>query len=534
MTGLTAFLTATVLLLAACASGDRPAAPATSAGAALAQAPGWSREDLDFFLHGSMSTDVIPERVLRAFVRTYPELFPRDDLSSFGLIPDPSFGWPVGFSRRPVPHLANLPSVGVNCASCHVADVVPASGGAPVRVLGATAHFDAEAFFGAVVIATFSTAEPASMQRFLDAYLVAGDAAAGDVARRRLSGAWEAQARQIAAAIAADPFGSQGIAPGALHAIGEEELRLDAAALEGGVDLVPVARGLLKLFHNIRAALHVPDQVPAGAPPAAGPGRNDAFGLLSAILLGVPQPPAPVKFGLAWNLADRRWVHWDGNTQSPIGRNVLAALGLGAPLEGKRARVDLALLERHTRLTEAIRAPRYPWAIDAAASARGAIVYGARCAACHEGAEGDARLHDPAAVGTDPTRAVAFTQAQADRFNRLLAELQMPGYTPSGTPGLRGTQRYWAPTLAGVWARSPYLHNGSVRTMAELLTPPAGRAASFQRGSRRYDAAALGYTDEGPYRLETRGPGRSNAGHAYGTDLSPADKRDLIEYLKTR
>ena len=51
-----------------------------------------------------------------------------------------------------------------------------------------------------------------------------------------------------------------------------------------------------------------------------------SLGLLSAALFGAPQPYAPVKYGVVWNLEGRRWVHWDGNTQSPIGRNLLAAL----------------------------------------------------------------------------------------------------------------------------------------------------------------------------------------------------------------
>ena len=78
-----------------------------------------------------------------------------------------------------------------------------------------------------------------------------------------------------------------------------------------------------------------------------------------------------------------------------------------------------------------------------------------------------------------------------------LAELEIPGYTPSKEPGIRGTQKYWSPTLAGVWARSPYLHNGSVRTMQELLTPPAARAKTFHRGSRIFDTAQMGYADAG-------------------------------------
>jgi hypothetical protein len=234
-----------------------------------------------------------------------------------------------------------------------------------------------------------------------------------------------------------------------------------------------------------------------------------------------------------WNLEGRPWVHWDGNTRSPIGRNLLAALGLGAPLTGRRAALDLASVERQTALTERIRSPRYPFAIDRAAAERGAAHYRARCVSCHGGAEGDQRLHAPAEVGTDPLRADLFSPLQAERLNKLLAELETPGYRPSAEPGLRSTQRYWAASLEGVWARSPYLHNGSVRTMLELLAPPAERAKAFRRGSRAYDADAMGYTDEGVYRLDTTTPGNSNAGHDYGTDLSAGQKEELIEYLKT-
>jgi hypothetical protein len=290
---------------------------------------------------------------------------------------------------------------------------------------------------------------------------------------------------------------------------------------------------MLRLFHNMRAALHIPDQIPTTVPPASGPGRNDAFGLLSAVLLGMPQPYAPVKFGVVWNLDGRRWVHWDGNTQSPIGRNLLASLGLGAPLLGKRGELDFAMVARQTELSERIRAPRYPFGLDEAAARRGAAAYRARCASCHDGPETDARLHSPDAVGTDATRARIFTQRQADGFNKLLAELETPGYRPSAVPGIRGTQKYWAPGLAGVWARSPYLHNGSVRTIQELLTPPSARAKSFHRGARRYDEAQIGFADEGAYVLDAGSAGNGNAGHDYGTGLSAADKRDLMEYLKT-
>src|SRR6478672_9754456 len=100
-----------------------------------------------------MSTEVVPETVLRAFMTAYPELFPDKDFSGIGLIPDPNFGWPVGFSRSRPAHLGGLSSVGINCASCHVGEIH--SGEKIVRVLGVTSHFDAEAFFRSLLGATF-------------------------------------------------------------------------------------------------------------------------------------------------------------------------------------------------------------------------------------------------------------------------------------------------------------------------------------------------------------------------------------------
>jgi hypothetical protein len=150
------------------------------------------------------------------------------------------------------------------------------------------------------------------------------------------------------------------------------------------------------------------------------------------------------------------------------------------------------------------------------------------------GPETDARLYDPGEVGTQPLLAKLFTPLQADRFNSFLGGLEIPGYHPSGEPGIRSTQKYWAPSLAGVWARSPYLHNGSVRTMRELLTAPSERAKSFHRGAKAYETAQMGYADDGAYMLDPSVPANSNGGHDYGTGLTADQKRELIEYLKTR
>jgi hypothetical protein len=226
-------------------------------------------------------------------------------------------------------------------------------------------------------------------------------------------------------------------------------------------------------------------------------------------------------------------VHWDGNTRSPIGRNLLASLGLGAPLHGKHGELDFASVKHQTDLSELIQPPRYPFAIDQTAAKRGSTHYQAQCVSCHGGVESDARLYSVTQVGTDPLRAQLFTQLQADRFNKFLSELETTGYVPGKEAGLRSTGKYWAASMGGVWARSPYLHNGSVRTMQDLLMPPEKRPKTFHRGSRTYDESQMGYTDAGTYLFDTAKPGNSNSGHNYGTDLTADQKRDLIEYLKT-
>ena len=222
----------------------------------------------------------------------------------------------------------------------------------------------------------------------------------------------------------------------ALHKIAGAEVE---PSFDKDIGLAVRARSMLKLFHNMRAALHIPDQPPEKAPPSSGPGRNDAFGLLAAGLLHAPQPYSPIKFGLVWNVDKRTWVHWDGNTKSPISRNLLASLGLGAPLHAKQADLEFATVKRQTDLTEKIRAPRYPFKIDNEAAKRGESLFTANCNSCHGGPESDKRLYSVTEVGTDPHRAEMFTQKLADGFNKFLAELEAEGYQPPKDVGVRST-----------------------------------------------------------------------------------------------
>ena len=123
----------------------------------------------------------------------------------------------------------------------------------------------------------------------------------------------------------------------------------------------------------------------------------------------------------------------------------------------------------------------------------------------------------------------------------------MNGYRPNGIVGNLG---YRSRPLDGIWATPPYLHNGSVPNVEALLSPLAERPTTFWTGHREYDPKRLGYRfDElsGGFRFDTTKPGNHNTGHIFdeaptdgtkmpgriGRQLSPDDRRALIEFLKT-
>jgi hypothetical protein len=81
------------------------------------------------------------------------------------------------------------------------------------------------------------------------------------------------------------------------------------------------------------------------------------------------------------------------------------------------------------------------------------------------------------------------------------------------------------------------LHNGSVRSLHQLLLPAERREKIFYVGSWELDPVRVGVGSSSPSPgatvFDTRLPGNSNAGHEYGSDLGEPDRAALIEYLKT-
>ncbi len=196
--------------------------------------------------------------------------------------------------------------------------------------------------------------------------------------------------------------------------------------------------------------------------------------------------------------------------------------------------------------------PDYP--IDPAAAERGELVFLASCAGCHgeydkgwsEGLTGEEALTTVAVryaaqtaavdVGTDPQRAAGMSD-----FAEALNALELSQVMNTVVTVQEG---YVPPPLDGIWARFPYLHNGSVPTLCALLSPVEERPARFVVGApddpaTDFDAACVGIPDVPPEAwlaeprnvVDTAIAGLGNGGHE--TVVSGDDRGDLIEYLKT-
>ena len=194
--------------------------------------------------------------------------------------------------------------------------------------------------------------------------------------------------------------------------------------------------------------------------------------------------------------------------------------------------------------------PPFPGVIDSARMRAGAAVFASRCAKCH-GTYGDGSprplvsfpnaLIEQEAMGTDSARWAAVDTALLSRLGASAYGRHMRSARTGG---------YVAPILSGLWATAPYLHNGSVPTLWQLLTP-ADRPARFLVGGHALDFTQVGiagvrWTDDTwrypagyvpwsiPELYDTRAAGLSNRGHERPSmGLSDEQKWALIEYLKT-
>jgi mono/diheme cytochrome c family protein len=284
--------------------------------------------------------------------------------------------------------------------------------------------------------------------------------------------------------------------------------------------------------------------------PEWGPGRVDTFNPLKAYFNFPPEKLAPEErigttdFPSIWNQGQREErkmeLHWDGNNVSLEERNRSAAMGAGVT----PPTADRRNMKRVADWLRKVPAPAYPFPIDKALAEQGAPIYKQYCAACH-GADGKdfsgkyvGKVVPIDEIGTDRHRLDSYTYDVAVNQNMIFA-----GYGEERFSHFRKTFGYANSPLDGLWLRAPYLHNGSVPTLRDLLEPSDQRPKAFYRGYDVYDQKKVGFIADVPdengrryFLYQTDETGNSNKGHEgqrYGTELSPEEKAALVEYLKT-
>jgi mono/diheme cytochrome c family protein len=178
--------------------------------------------------------------------------------------------------------------------------------------------------------------------------------------------------------------------------------------------------------------------------------------------------------------------------------------------------------------------PKYPLPIDQGLAAKGKPIYDKECASCHAfGAERTGKVIPADEVGTDTNRLAMWTEGAVVAYTNLAAAYSWKLVHFEKNNG------WEACGLDGVWLRAPYLHNGSVPTLEDLLNPVDQRPKKFYRGYDVLDHQHVGFITSGAEAekygqlMDTSVRGNSNVGHLWGVNLPEDQKKALVEYMKT-
>jgi hypothetical protein len=437
------------------------------------------REHFKYGSIGSEPANGIPYWIWKVLPEMFPEKLPGQGYASLGLIVEPGKDTPIGFSERTV----FIKRVGLNCSVCHSGTYRESPSGRATLVLGMPANkFDLQGYLN-----------------FLGACA--------------------------------------------------QDQRFNSESILSEIDKIGGKLGFIERLVYSKVAIprtreallqQTKDLDFMSAAPLWGPGRVDTFNPYKSLKFHFPMhklPPSELvgaaNLPAVWDRKDREGMHlhWDGNNTSVDERNKSAALGAGVT----PTTIDLPRIQRVADWLWTLQAPKYPFPIDQQRATRGKPIYEERCAGCHS--FGKAKVGQVTLIGeigTDPARLNSYTYELLCNQNTLFA-----GY-PWRFKHFRKTPGYANRPLDGVWLRSPYLHNGSVPTLRDLLEMPDQRPKVFFRGYDVYDQQRVGFrsdvSEEGGksfFRYDTAVPGNGNGGHLYGTEMPPEEKDALVEYMKT-
>lgn len=248
-----------------------------------------------------------------------------------------------------------------------------------------------------------------------------------------------------------------------------------------------------------------------------------------------------------WHLQKKRTMYHTGSTSSRSVRSLMQFM-----LDPKNPLSAFVKEEAVFRDIQAfllsLESPKYPFPINEKLVTEGRKLFGQHCAKCHGtyGAKSEYpnRIVASETIGTDATRLIGLSSKYFDAYNvSWFAKEKPDGFKASKPKG------YQAPPLDGVWATAPFLHNGSLPTLYDVLnskTRPKIFTRSFATDETAYDKTKVGWkvsvlretlNNLSPVErrkvYDTTQPGRGNGGHTFGDELDDGDRWAIIEYLKT-
>ena len=496
---------------------------------------------------------------------------------------DPT-GLPIGFAARPLGFPSVSPYnlytgqwVGLTCAACHTGELRVQ--GERIRIEGGPAHIDVTAFTGQLAQALQATlSQDARRQRFVERVLASDTSLAPEELLRRFHELVATLGRRAQLFAAA-----RGLLAGRTSVAGTTSTA-DPATAEPlvGTTLIDEARA---------AELRLETPTGLGRLDAVQRGGNLILAPLGDVS-NYAQTTAPVRYPAIWDTPYLDWVLYNGSIRQPLARNIVEALGVGAPFNPATILSDhiahSVLMDNIIWIHGALKrlqSPPWPWRegdrqVNAALAGRGQAIYEQRCASCHAVIDRQTHLpasYDPDApdpirvtmvpldrILTDPRQAmtlavrhvslgkiggpanIAYTEAVRQLTSGIVEQWRaQSAQNASIADAINGGRNneiiaplaYRARPLNGIWAMAPYLHNGSVPSLHALLLPPQDRPAKFCVGNWEFDPVDVGLdsnvTCGADREFDPFAAGNSNAGHLYGTDLGEPDRRALIEYLKT-
>lgn len=461
-------------------------------------------------------------------------------------------GLPVGWVKDPRRDDERTDWLGFTCAACHTSELH--FGGTAYRIDGGPGQADLDRFLHDLTAALKRTLdEPARFDRFATKVL-AGEAVARSRAelRDQLESVHRARAAYDATNCPPHPYGFA-----RLDAFG----RIVNSLLVSGVGSNDPQQG------------RAPD-APVSYPYLWDASHHDyvQWNASARNRLGSPELN-----GLARNVGQVVGVFGEVRISDPNTATVFT---------GYKSSVRVPDLIRLEQLIRKMHSPRWPDAfpaIDELKRAAGEALFARHCQSCHH----QLNRTDPERTvtatrtpvkdaGTDPLMASNFAKrtgktgklegrrayfVTGERFGKEASAEAMLTHTVVGvilgspwsqygnadfaelrdrrgpvTSDVDALMVYKARPLNGIWATAPYLHNGSVPNLYELLLPANRRSKTFAVGRRGFDPARVGFRTEpfaGGFTFDTSLPGNAHTGHEYGTSLTDDQRAQLLEYLKS-